>query len=433
LSAGREETFTNRRSAAPTFRIAPAPPQDVVSMETLPMPSDVKGVRGNGAAPAAAADVATEGATEGATTKKELPPLSEPPSARLIVRLFLIPLLIAAGVIAIMVPIGLLSGGYKSVYDAVDELERTTGGARTADVLVGPGSKQRYIAAQYISFEMRRMAERGMSVDERIKLSDRLLKALEQGTHPAEGQIQHFLILALGRAWQVDTRQAAMDSPEAVASRQKILDALTRGGGDRSRPAYIDAAPLETSKEAVKAAADVRKAACLALSFWGGRPEARQAIPVLLRKANDDPDPDVRFAAITALGPLATRDDKEVVETLLKIMRTAGRNETELVWASAGSLAQMNVPESKDVILMLLDRSQLKDLEYYDREKDPDNPRARTLSEEEQQRILINTIECAVKLDVPEVQAKIKSVAESDPSQRVKASALESLGKRGKR
>ena len=388
------------------------------------MPSDVKGKDGAPASPPGESVTA-----DGATTKKELPPLPEPPSAKMIVRLFLIPLLIAGAVVLIMTLIGALSGGYKSVYDAIDEFEKLGGGGRTADVLVGPGSKQRYIAAQYISIEMRRMAERGMSEDERIKLAERLLKALEEGTRPAEGQIQHFVILALGRVWEVDPRQPVMDSPDATESRQKIVNALITPNPSKDRPAYVDAQPLGPSKEAVKEAADVRKAACLALGFWGGRPEAKQAVPVLARKAKEDPDPDVRFAAISALGPLASRADKDVVESLLGVMRNAGRNEAELVWAAAGSLAQMNVPESKDVILMLLDRNQLKQLEYYDRERDADNPQARRLEEEEQQRILINTVQCAVKLDVPEVQARIKSIAESDPAPRVRAAALESLGR----
>jgi hypothetical protein len=388
------------------------------------MPSDLKGQPAPGALPESAV-------AEGVTTKKELPPVAEPPSAKLIVRLFLIPLLIAAGVVTVMLLFGALSGGYKSVYEAVDELERTSGGERTADVLVGPGSKQRYIAAQYISFEMRRMAERGMSEDERIKLAERLLKALHKST-PAEGPIHHFLILSLGRVWQVDQRQelhGAMDSPEATASRQAILDAIIKSDTVRNRPAYVDVRAIGTSKEEVKAAADVRKAVCLALGLWGGRPEARQAIPVLVRKATDDPDPDVRFAAISALGRIATRPDTQVVDALMTIMRTAGRNEAELVWAAAGSLAQMNVPESKDVILMLLDRAQLKDLEFYDRERDADNPHARNLQEEEQQRILINTIDCAVQLDLPEVQAKIKAIAQTDPSPRVKAAAMQALSK----
>jgi hypothetical protein len=78
---------------------------------------------------------------------------------------------------------------------------------------------------------------------------------------------------------------------------------------------------------------------------------------------------------------------------------------------------------------MLLDRAQLKDLEFYDRERDADNPPARNLQEEEQQRILINTIDCAVHLDLPEVQAKIKSIAQTDPSPRVKAAAMQALSK----
>jgi hypothetical protein len=388
-------------------------------METLPMPSDLKGKGPSGETVTA----------EGPTTKKELPPLPEPPSAKMIVRLFLIPLLIAAAVVIIMSLIGALAGGYKSVYDAVDEFERLGGGGRTADVLVGPGSKQRYIAAQYISIEMRRMAEKGMSEDERIKLSERLLKALDEGTHSGEGQIQHFVILALGRVWQLDPRQPVMDSPDAASSRQKVVNALIRPDPNRQRPAYIDAQPVDQSREATKIVANVRKAACLALGFWAGQPEAKQAVPALARKAREDADADVRFAAISALGPLASNTDKDVVESLLGIMRNAGRNEAELVWAAAGSLAQMNVPESKDVILMLLDREQLKDLEYYDRERDADNPQARKLVEEEQQRILVNTIECAVRLDVPEVQAKIKEVSEKDPSPRVRSSAVESMSK----
>jgi len=273
------------------------------------------------------------------------------------------------------------------------------------------------------------MAERGMSQEDRIKLSERLLKALQKST-PAEGPIHHFLILSLGRVWQVDGRQAAMDSPEASASRRAILDALIKADTVRNRPAYVDVTAMGTSKEEVKAAADVRKAVCLALGLWGGRPEARQAIGVLVRKATGDPDPDVRFAAISALGRVATKEDREVVEALMTVMRTAGRNEAELVWAAAGSLAQMNVRESKDVILMLLDRGQLGQIEFYDRERDADNPRARKLEEEEQQRILINTIECAVHLDVAEVQAKIKAIAEGDPSARVKAAAMQAMGKK---
>jgi hypothetical protein len=343
----------------------------------------------------------------------------------MIVRLFIIPLLIAAAVLAIMIPIGRMAGGPASIDAAIEQLKKTTGGNRTADFLVGPGSKQRYIAAQTITAKMKEMAAKGMSEAERVKLGDQLLDVLENHTQAAEGEIQHFVLLALGRVWQVDPRQPVMDSPDALAARKKIIDALISTNASRNRAAYIDAMPIDSSKDARKAAEATRKAACLAIGYWAGRPEAKQTIPALIRKAKEDPEPDVRYAAITALGPIATKDDKEAVELLLWTMRNADRNHVEHVWAAAGSLAQMNVAEAKDVILMLLDRSQLKDLEYYDRESDPDNPRARKLGEEEQQRILINTMQCAVKLDVQEVNDKLKAIASSDPSPRVRAAAKE--------
>jgi hypothetical protein len=346
--------------------------------------------------------------------------------------LFLIPLLIAAGVIGVMLPISRLAGGDASLEQALADLKRS-GGERTADVLVGPGAKQRYLAAQIVSVRMKEMMENGMGEGDRVRLADQLLDVLENHTRAGEGEVQHFVLLALGRVWQVDPQQPAMDSAEAVASRRRVLDALLKPHPTRDRPAYVDAAPADHSRGARAAAESTRKAAVLALGFWRGRPEVREAIPVLVRKLTEDDAPDVRFAAASALGPIATREDARAVEALLGAMRGADRNQSELSWAAAGSLAQMNVPDCKDVILMLLDRNQLAELEYYDREADPDNPRARRLGEEERQRVLINTMQCAVGLDVAEVRERLKAIAEADPSPRVRAAGKELLEKAGGR
>src|SRR5438034_1103960 len=104
-------------------------------MTQLLMPSDVK-----------AAD-ATAGSATAPGGKLASPP--EPPSVKLIVRLFLIPLLIAGAVIGIMVPFGWLTGGQKSLDLALADLRRP-GGQRTGPWLVGPGAKQRYIDAKTI-------------------------------------------------------------------------------------------------------------------------------------------------------------------------------------------------------------------------------------------------------------------------------------------
>ena len=78
-------------------------------------------------------------------------------------------------------------------------------------------------------------------------------------------------------------------------------------------------------------------------------------------------------------------------------------------------------------ILKLLSREELSQLKYYDRETDPSNPSFRTLSDLEQQRILINTMIGARKLQSPEVQQQLRKLTESDPSPRVRAAGRELL------
>jgi hypothetical protein len=104
-------------------------------------------------------------------------PLPEPPSAKMVVRLFVIPLLIAAAVVAIMVPIGWMAGGKMTLDQALDLLENP-GGERTVGQLVGPGSKQRFIAAKAVVDHMKE----GMGEAQRIKLAGRLVTILEKHT-----------------------------------------------------------------------------------------------------------------------------------------------------------------------------------------------------------------------------------------------------------
>src|SRR5438034_10280838 len=91
----------------------------------------------------------------------------EPPSAKLIVLLFLIPLLIVAAAVGVMFLIGLLAGREPSFDEAIVRL-RNPGGGRTADYLIGPGAKQRYLDAKALTDRMKS----GMSAEERIRLSD---------------------------------------------------------------------------------------------------------------------------------------------------------------------------------------------------------------------------------------------------------------------
>jgi hypothetical protein len=83
-----------------------------------------------------------------------------------------------------------------------------------------------------------------------------------------------------------------------------------------------------------------------------------------------------------------------------------------------------------DTILKLLSRDELSKMRYFDRETDPKNPQFRNLNEQEQQRILINTMLGAQKLQVPAVQQKLKDLTEHDPSPRVRAAGMQILSGR---
>src|SRR4051794_18227890 len=256
-------------------------------MSDLQMPSDVR----KAVAPTA------DGATVD-TVHPGAEPI-EPPSVKLIVRLFLIPLIIVAMAVGVMFLIGLMAGGEPSLEEAVQRL-KTPGGERTADFLVGPASKQRYLDAKTLVDKMK--SPQGMSEAERISLASQLIDILDNHTQPQEGEVQHFVLLALGRTWQKHPSQPEMNSTAAVESRQKVLATLMK---------YADAEQLPT-----------RKAAVLATVYLAGHPEGVEATPKLVEKLRDErEDIDVRIAAATALGPLTQPDNASVVEALHGAMR----------------------------------------------------------------------------------------------------------------
>jgi len=328
-------------------------------------------------------------------------PTIEPPSAKLIVRLFLIPAMIVAAAVGVMFLIGRMAGSPPTFEEALNGL-KTQGGERTADWLVGPGAKQRYLYAQTLTEQMKQ----GMSEDERIKTTDSLVDLLDKYVRPEEGQVQNFILLALGRVWQGDPNP----SPAGEQSQKKVAQTLAR---------FSSADNLQA-----------RKAAVLGMCFLAGMPEAKNLEPVLITKLTDPKeDLDVRMAAATALGPIASPSDSAVIDALHHAMNDSDPEHKELVWDSALSLAQLNQPDVADTILMLLNRDELNKLEVFDRETDPQNPVFRPLNDQEKLRILINTMMGAKNLEVLAVQAKLQDLAKNDPSPRVRAAGVQILGK----
>lgn len=367
-------------------------------MNDLLMPSDAK--RGSAPAHGAEAPGASSSDSGGATE-----PLVEPPSVKLIVRLFLIPLLIVGAAVGVMYLVGLMAGGTPTTEEILSRL-KNRGGGRTAGALVGPGSKQRYLDAKALVDTMKK--PEGLSTVERIELTNSLSDILANHTSEDEGEVRHFLLLALGRVWQLPVGATPDAEPQAASAREKAIATLLQ---------YANAPQV-----------DVRKAAIGAFGFLGRQDVSRRAIPTLIEKLNDTNENfDVRLVAATVLGPIASPSDQDVIEALNAAMRDTDPRNAELVWASALSLAQLGEPRVADTILMLLDRKELAQLNYYDRETDPRNPTFRRLSDQEQQRFLINTMLGVKNLNVPAVQARLRDLSQTDPSTRVRAAATEIL------
>jgi len=359
-------------------------------MNELPMPSDVKSASGESAPQT---------------------PAIEPPSVKLIVRLFVIPAIIVALAVGIMLLIGRMAGGEPSLEEALARL-KSPGGERTTAWMVGPASKQRYMDAKVLTDKMKEPG--GMSPAERIELSNKLVELLRGGyVHPEEGEVQHFVLLAIGRVWQIDPAQGKLETPEAKQARADAMKLLTE---------YASAKDVST-----------RKAAVFAPVFWKGYEEVQQALPGIVSKLNDpSEDLDVRMAAATVLGVIGKPDDAQVVQGLKQALRDDRPEDVELVWDSALSLAELGLPDGQDTVLKLLDRKELAGLKFFDRESDPKNPTFRQLSEEEQQRILINAMEGVKHLKTPAVSAKLQELADKDPSQRVRWEGKEALREMGK-
>jgi hypothetical protein len=299
--------------------------------------------------------------------------------------------------------VGLLAGGEPTLEEAVARL-RAPGGGRTGDYLVGPASKQRYLDAKTLVDRMKS----GMTASERMALSGQLVEILNHNTRDDEGEVRHFILLALGRTWQPEPGHAPSTSSAVVEARQRAMMTLLD---------YADSPSLPT-----------RKAAVLATVYFAGQDESRLAIPKVIEKLNNpQEDIDVRIAAATVLGPLASAEDQRVIDALHAAMTDTDPRDAELVWSSALSLAQLNQHDVADTILKLLSREELSKMEYYDRESDPKNPTFRKLSDQEQQRILINTMIGVKHMDVPAVQQQLRTLTESDPSPRVRAAGLELL------
>jgi hypothetical protein len=256
-----------------------------------------------------------------------------------------------------------------------------------------------------IEHELAAAMKSGMTGQQRIELSRRLVDMIERPTH---GQPDTpLLLLSLGRIWQNPPRIPFEIEPARRKAVQTLLETLS------SRDVSC------------------RKAATLALVACKGDPGTPIFVcrPLCDRLTDSTEDLDVRIAAAVTLGTICLPSDKTVIAALEQARNLADERQSELAWNASLALARLGQPSATGTLLKLLDRHELSQLIIYDRESDPRNPQPRKLTDYEIERFLVNAMEASSALPEPAVKSRLRQLAQSDPSARVRTTASEILGR----
>ncbi len=272
---------------------------------------------------------------------------------------------------------------------------------------------------------------RGMTAQQRIDLSARVVDMLDR---PARGQPDAtLLLLSLGRIWQPLPQVSGRDGSPSRPGLAPTAGVDT-GGTASAQSTALSTARHKAAQTLLThlASPDIprRKATALAFAFWKTNPETAAICPRLIDRLNDPREAlDVRITAAVSLGAISQPSDKTVIAALEQARNLADERQAELAWNAALALARLGQPSATGTLLKLLDRRELSQLTIYDRESDPRNPQPRKLTDYEIERFLINAIEASSALPDPAATDRLRQLAQSDPSARVRTTASNILSR----
>ncbi len=239
----------------------------------------------------------------------DLPPV-EPPSAGLVVQLFIIPLVIVGvlvvGGLLVYLPFGRLAGGEQTAVEYVRTIRDNT------------VSRQRFRAA----FELATLIQNDASLAENSNLLGELVKVLKSElVKKDDPEVRRYLALMLG-AFQTLNAGDAGDPLEALGRcldpdqpsivREAAAESLARQGArlEGKLDASKVIAPLVAAARSEEV--DLRLRAVYALGFLGGD-DAEKALVEHLK----DED---RFVGYNAATALARRDNSQALELLREML-----------------------------------------------------------------------------------------------------------------
>lgn len=239
----------------------------------------------------------------------DLPPV-EPPSAGLVVQLFIIPLVIVGvlvvGGLLVYLPFGRLAGGEQTAVEYVRTI-------RDNNV-----SRQRFRAA----FELATLIQNDASLAKNSNLLGEIVKVLKSElVKKDETQVTSYLALMLGAFETLDAGDAGdplevlarcLDADQPTVVRSAAAESLARQGArlDGKLDASKVIAPLVAAARSDDV--ELRLRAVYALGFLGGE-EAEKALVEHLK----DED---RFVGYNAATALARRDNSQALDLLREML-----------------------------------------------------------------------------------------------------------------
>lgn len=316
-------------------------------------------------------------------------PLPPPSYGRQIAQLVLIPAAIVIACLAAAAIFGGLVGQPDNIEDQLSRL-RQTGGMY----------KDRCLAAYNVATMIP-----AVKPAERKELSDDLIKILETSIHEDDGQLQYFVILALGRLGQEGGLEPALKRAE--------------------------------SKHEM-----VRVAVIGTLLYWSqiDMDQARRGLGALTKMLADPREP-VRSQAAAAMSKLARPTDADAIVALHEAMASTGldyregtdnpndppRQFTHARWNAAVALAVLGDEKGAAFVAdILLNRDELAKLHGDITGRD-----AATLSPAEQDKVIARVLQQAAGMKDPRIWQRIKAMATDDPSMVIRKAASQLLQQRG--
>jgi HEAT repeat protein len=298
------------------------------------------------------------------------PAPEEPPRQTtpfLVLQFFVFPLAIVAVCVAVFVIFGLIAGESRGARDYLAEVR-------------GGSANRRWQAAFELSKVLQARKDPALSDPRFAEEAVRLFR--ESGTD--DPRVRRYLALALGR----------LGDPRAVPA---LLEAVEEGA-DKERP--VDA--------------EVQIYAVWALGAIGDG----AALPKLVALA-DGADPGLRKAAVYALGAFWG----DVAESAL--VKALGDATEDVRWNAAVALARRREPRAAPVLLEMMDRAHLADLDRRLRERGlPEG-----LTPEQREEAILQAVAAAAALPTPALQTTLERLRDGDENLKVREAARRALAR----